>query len=154
MKTVGLILLFLLLPAFTFGQGDIRFVAQAGLSSHQDLKFSPTWGLASAQLILQFNDFLFLAPECTVWAPELKLKPFFWSPGVTVNYSFGDLFMGGGVCRMIKGADENDVSWAKWQFKAQCGYLGGSVMLTLFSTMETKSLFQDMQLGFLVGVVF
>lgn len=148
------ILLFFVTTITGFSQGSgIRFIFQAGLSTHQNLKFDPVWGVASIQMSLHLNDFIFLAPECIFWAPDLKFKPFHWSPGVTANYSFGDIFLGGGLCRLIRTADEKEIALSRWLVKAQLGYLGSSLAVNLFCFMDPDLLFRDMRVGFLIGIV-
>lgn len=150
-----LFLLIALLPIFCPAQGTgIQFIIQAGLTTRQDFKFDPAWATVSLQAAIHLNDFLFLAPECTVLVPDLKFKPFFfWSPGVTLNYKFGDIFLGAGASRWIESSKENKELQRYWQIKGQIGLMKSTICLTAFAYMNSDSLFKNMNVGLLIGLV-
>lgn len=135
-------------------QGDMQFVFQAGLMTEETLTFKPAWGSVSVQLAVHLNDFLFISPECDLFVPDLKFKPsFYWAPGATLNYKFGDLFFGAGPFRWIEVSGSQDDPIRKWQIKGQAGLMKSSFCISLFAFMNTDSLFKAMMVGFQAGIV-
>ena len=147
-------ILLLNLPMCCLQGSDMQVVVQAGLMTHQRFDFEPTWAVASVQLAVHFNDFLFVSPEAFLMVPELKFKPaFYWAPGATLNYAFGDLFAGLGAFRWIELSGEERRLERFWRIKGQVGFFRGSLCLTLFAFMSAESLFRDMNIGLMAGIV-
>lgn len=132
----------------------MQFVVQVGLMTQQNFSFEPTWAVASVLLAVHLNDFLFIAPECAVFLPELKLDPlFYWSPGVTLNYKFGDIFAGAGAFRWLEVSKEERNLNRFWQVKTQIGILKSSFCVMVFAFMSAETLFKDMTVGLMAGIV-
>jgi len=132
----------------------MQVVVLAGLATHQDFHFEPSWVTASVQLAIHVNDFLFISPECAIFLPDLKFNPsFYWSPGVALNYKFGDIFIGAGPFRWIESSKENLDLRRFWQLKGQIGLLKNNFCVTVFAFMSTESPFKEMTVGLVAGVV-
>ena len=132
----------------------MQFVVQAGMMTADDFEFKPTWATASIQLAVHLNEFIVVAPECSIFIPDLKFKPsFFWAPGATINYIFGDLFFGAGPFRWVEASDTSEEPIREWQVKGQVGFIKSSLCITIFAFMHTDSLFKDMKVGLQAGIV-
>jgi hypothetical protein len=124
--------------------------ANAGILTRNDFKFDPLVLSGNVTFDLSVGRFILLSPECTLYTDsKFTTESLILAPGGTVNFTTGQLFLGGGIIKEI---------WLKssavsipLELKLQAGVRAsrfrlGAYMLTFFEGM-----FNDISFGFTIG---
>jgi hypothetical protein len=129
---------------------NIDVSANAGILTRSDFKFDPLVLSGNVTFDISVGRFILLSPECTLYTDsKFTTDSLVLAPGGTVNFTTGQLFLGGGIIKEI---------WLKssavaipLELKLQAGVRAskfrlGAYMLTFFEEM-----FNDISFGFTIG---
>jgi len=118
---------------------NIDVSANAGILTRSDFKFDPLVLSGNVTFDISVGRFILLSPECTLYTDsKFTTDSLVLAPGGTVNFTTGQLFLGGGVIKEI---------WLKssavslpLELKLQAGVRAskfrlGAYMLTFFEEM-------------------
>lgn len=129
---------------------NIDVSANAGILTRSDFKFDPLVLSGNVTFDLSVGRFILVSPECTLYADsKFSSKSLILAPGGTINFTTGQLFLGGGIIKEIW-LKSSDVS-IPLELKLQAGVRAskfrlGTYMLTFFDEM-----FSDISFGFTIG---
>jgi hypothetical protein len=151
----GLILLCgLLLVSGVYGAGSqMNFGLNFGIQTMDDFKFDPIMWTAGAELDFQLGDYLMLSPEVTLVGYKFEFKQFILYPGVILNFTPANFFIGGGL---VKGfligsgtSGSSDIA-----LKLNAGVMSKNMKLTVYLISDFDNLFKNMLVGASFGFRF
>lgn len=155
MKKAIVMLCGLLLVSGVYAAGSqMNFGLNFGIMTLDDFKFDPLMWTAGAELDFQIGDFLMLSPEATLVGNGFKFKEFLLIPGVVLNFTPGNVFVGGGLVKGIYiGSGETFVA-DKFSLKLNAGVVNKNIKLTAYLITEFDNLFKNMLVGASLGFRF
>lgn len=121
-----------------------------GVITRNDFKFDPLYFSGNITLDFRFVNFIMFSPECTLYAnSKFDSASITVAPGGTINFTFGQLFLGAGIVKEI---------WLKsasvsipLQMKLQAGLRASKFRLGAYMLTFFDDLFQDKSFGFTLG---
>lgn len=122
-----------------------------GIQETDQFEFDPLMWTAGAEIDLQLGDYLMLSPEATLVGMGFKFKQFLLIPGVMLNFTPSNLFVGGGLVKGIYiGSGESLVS-DDFALKLNAGLYSRNLKLTVYVMSAFDSLFEDIVVGAALG---
>lgn len=137
------------------GSGSaMRFGINFGIMDSTEFNFDPIMWTAGAELDFQFGNILMLSPEVTLVGNGFEFKAFILYPGVTLNFTPGGFFVGGGIVKgfFIGSGASGSTDFA---LKLNAGFLSSSIKLTAYLITPFDDLFATpMAIGATLGFRF
>lgn len=129
---------------------NIDVSANAGILTRSDFKFDPLVLSGNVTFDISVGRFILLSPECTLYADsKFTTESLILAPGGTVNFTTGQLFLGGGVIKEI---------WLKssavsipLELKLQAGVRASKFRLGAYLLTFFEEMFNDISFGFTIG---
>jgi len=131
----------------------MRFGINFGIMTDDSFSFDPIMWTAGAELDFQFGNILMLSPEVMLVGNGFKFKEFILYPGVILNFTPGNFFVGGGVVKgfFIGSGTSGSTDFA---LKLNAGMISSSIKLTAYLITAFDSLFKGMSVGATLGFRF
>ena len=125
-----------------------------GIMDTDQFTFNPLLWSAGAKLDIQLGEFLMLSPEATLVGNGFKFKDFLLFPGVVLNFTPSNFFIGGGLVKGIYiGSGETFVA-DEFSLKLNAGLFTKNLKLTAYVITAFDSLFDGMLVGAMLGFRF
>ncbi len=122
-----------------------------GIMDTDQFKFNPVLWTAGAEIDLQLGQYLMLSPEATLVGNGFKFKEFLLFPGVILNFTPSNFFVGGGLVKGIYiGGGDTFVS-DDFSLKLNAGLFSRNIKLTAYVITSFDSLFDGMLVGISLG---
>lgn len=122
-----------------------------GIMDTDQFTFNPLLWSAGAELDIQLGEFLMLSPEATLVGNGFKFKDFLLFPGVVLNFTPSNFFIGGGLVKGIYiGSGETFVA-DEFSLKLNAGLFTKNLKLTAYVITAFDSLFDGMLVGASLG---
>jgi hypothetical protein len=154
MKKVLILLCGLLLVSGIYAAGNqMDFGLNFGIMTVDDFKFDPIMWTAGAELDFQLGNYIMLSPELTLVGYKFEFKQFILYPGVILNFTPGNFFIGGGVVKgFLIGSGTSGSSAIA--LKLNAGILSKNIKLTTYLISDFDNLFKNMLIGASLGFMF
>jgi len=155
MKKVLILLCGLLLVSGVYAAGSqMNFGLNFGIMDTDQFKFDPIMWTAGAELDFQFGDYLMVSPEVTLVGNGFKFKEFLLFPGVVLNFTPGNFFVGGGLVKGIYIGSGTTFVSDEFSLKLNAGLISKNIKLTAYLITSFDSLFDGMLVGATLGFRF
>ncbi len=142
---------FILITGVGLAQAQsIDVSANFGVLTRDDFKFEPLILSGNITLDIYVGGFLMVSPECTLYAnSKLESASMILAPGGTVNFTFGQLFIGGGIVKEIW-LKSSEVKFPL-ELKLQAGVRASKFRLGAYMLTSFEDLFAALSFGFTLG---
>ncbi len=125
-----------------------------GIMDTDRFTFNPLMWTAGVEVDIQVGEYLLLSPEATLVGNGFKFKEFLLFPGVLLNFTPGNFFVGGGLVKGIYiGSGETFVA-DEFSLKLNAGLYSRNLKLTAYVITAFDSLFDGMLVGASLGFRF
>lgn len=152
MKKVVVLLCGLLLVSGIYGAGSqMNFGLNFGIMDTDQFQFNPILWTAGAELDFQLGSYLMVSPEVTLVGNGFKFKEFLLFPGVVLNFTPGNFFVGGGLVKGIYIGSGSTFVSDEFSLKLNAGLISKTIKLTAYLITSFDSLFDGMLVGASLG---
>ena len=127
------------------------FGVNFGIMDSDQFKFDPLMWTAGAEIDLQLGDYLMLSPEATLVGNGFKFKQFLLIPGVMLNFTPSNFFVGGGLVKGIYIGSGDSFVNDDFALKLNAGLYSRNLKLTAYIITSFDSLFDGMAVGATLG---
>jgi len=126
-----------------------------GIITGQDFKFSPFLWTTGVIFDLYLSPHLSLSPDVFATVHNFDFSAFYLSPSVLLNYQGNGFFIGGGITKYwILGSEVSGAPSSDFMFKANVGFRGNDIKLTLFAVTPFNAFFKSEFFGLMFGFYF
>jgi hypothetical protein len=154
MKKALVMICGLLLVSGVYAAGNqMNFGLNFGIMTPDDFSFDPIWWTVGAELDIQIGNYLMLSPEVTLVGYKFEFKQFVLYPGVILNFTPGNFFIGGGIVKGFLIPSDTPAS-SDVALKLNAGLISKNTKLTVYLISGFDSIFKNMLVGASLGFRF
>ncbi len=129
----------------------MSFGLNFGVMTDDGFSFDPFIWTAGAELDLQLGDYLMLSPEVTLAQNGFTFKEFILFPGAVLNFTPGNVFVGGGLVKGIYIGGGKTFVADEFSLKLNAGLYSKNLKLTAYLITAFEDLFSYMTIGATLG---
>jgi hypothetical protein len=130
---------------------NIDVSANAGILTRGDFQFDPLVLSGNVTFDVSIGRLILVSPECTLYADsKFTTDSLILAPGGTVNFTAGQLFLGGGIIKEIRLKSSDDS--IPLELKLQAGVRASRFRLSAYLLTFFEEMFNDISFGFTIGI--
>jgi hypothetical protein len=155
MKKVIFMILCLFIVTSVHASEQLSFSVNFGVMTFDDFSFDPILWSAGVTVDFHLTELIAIAPEATLYGYKFEFKEFLLYPGVMLNITPEQFFVGAGVVKPIwitsgSGTTVSD----EFALKIHAGYSGNGIKFTVYLLTDFNNLFSSNLIGATIGFGF